>query len=83
MTAKVTAAEFTARHTPEPNTGCWIWTGPVAPNGDVVAIRSRLDGGETHGRIADDFGVQRTAIWAIANGRTWRSVVGRGVEVLP
>lgn len=33
MVAKMTDAEFHERYSPEPNTGCWVWTGPVAPNG--------------------------------------------------
>lgn len=33
MTAKVTRADFDERFTPEPMSGCWLWTGSLSPNG--------------------------------------------------
>lgn len=42
--------------------------------GDVRAIRARADAGEPHPSIAQDYGVDRSCIQAIASKRTWKHV---------
>ena len=39
---------------------------------DVRVIRERADSGETHGKIALDYGVNRSNVSQIARGVTWR-----------
>ncbi len=42
--------------------------------GDVVRVRTLIADGLTNTQIATQFGVTRSPIWAIRNGKTWKHV---------
>lgn len=38
------AESFEAKHTPEPNSGCWLWIGKINAQGYGVIMRKQADG---------------------------------------
>lgn len=48
--------------------------GAVLTAGDIPAIRSRYETGESTTALAVAFGVQSATIWAVVHNRTWRHV---------
>lgn len=46
----------------------------------VVGIRRRAAAGELHRALAVDYGVSRTTITQIVNGKTWRHISGEDID---
>ena len=71
------AERFEAQYTPEPNTGCWLWTGAAhaerngnakLTDADVQAIRCEHQAGAPVKQLAAKFGVNRSHVWRITRG---------------
>lgn len=47
---------------------------------DVREVKARLEKGDVHQQIADDYGVDRTTITLIANGKTWSDIEALAID---